>query len=166
MALEIAVDQFHVRLLHTAARPPERTRPGDAAYDLRCAEGFSLWPRERATVGTGVAVALAAEHPVARVVLESPYTSIADLAASIYWFVPVRLLLKDSFHSDQRIAKVTAPVLVVHGERDNIVPVTFGQRLYQLIPGPKQLLRLPNAGHNDHDSHGLPEMVKPFVLGR
>jgi dUTP pyrophosphatase len=58
MALEIAVDQLHVRRLHAAARPPARTRPGDAAYDLRCAEGFSLWPRERATVGTGVAVAL------------------------------------------------------------------------------------------------------------
>jgi dUTP pyrophosphatase len=60
MALEIAVDQFHVRLLHPEARPPARTRPGDAAYDLRCAEGFSLWPRERATVATGVAVALPA----------------------------------------------------------------------------------------------------------
>jgi dUTP pyrophosphatase len=60
MALEIAVDQFHVRLLHPAARPPARTRPGDAAYDLRCAQGFSLWPRERATVPTGVAIALPA----------------------------------------------------------------------------------------------------------
>lgn len=58
MALEIAVDQLQVRLLHPAAQPPARTRPGDAAYDLRCAESFSLWPRERATVGTGVAVAL------------------------------------------------------------------------------------------------------------
>jgi dUTP pyrophosphatase len=60
MALDIALDQFHVRLLHPAARPPARTRRGDAAYDLRCAEGFSLWPRERDTVPTGVAVALPA----------------------------------------------------------------------------------------------------------
>jgi dUTP pyrophosphatase len=60
MALDIALDQFQVRLLHPAARPPARTRPGDAAYDLFCAEGFSLWPRERATVPTGVAVALPA----------------------------------------------------------------------------------------------------------
>jgi dUTP pyrophosphatase len=58
MALDIAVDQFHVRLLHPEARPPARARPGDAAYDLRCTEGFSLWPHERVTVGTGVAVAL------------------------------------------------------------------------------------------------------------
>ena len=55
MALDIAIDQFQVRLLRPAAQPPARTRPGDAAYDLRCAEGFSLWPRERATVATGIA---------------------------------------------------------------------------------------------------------------
>jgi dUTP diphosphatase len=58
MALDIALDELQVRLLHPAAQPPARTRPGDAAYDLRCLEGFSLWPRERATVPTGVAVAL------------------------------------------------------------------------------------------------------------
>jgi dUTP pyrophosphatase len=58
MALDIALDELQVRLLHPAAQPPARTRPGDAAYDLRCVQGFSLWPRERATVPTGVAVAL------------------------------------------------------------------------------------------------------------
>jgi uncharacterized protein len=78
----------------------------------------------------------------------------------------VRLLIADSFRSDQRIAKVTAPVLVVHGERDIIVPIRFGERLYGLIPGPKQFMRLPNAGHNDHESHGLTEMLRPFLLGR
>ena len=58
MALDIALDELQVRLLHPAAEPPARTRPGDAAYDLRCLQGFSLWPRERATVPTGVAIAL------------------------------------------------------------------------------------------------------------
>jgi dUTP pyrophosphatase len=58
MALDIALDELQVRLLHPAAQPPARTRPGDAAYDLRCLQGFSLWPRERATVPTGVAIAL------------------------------------------------------------------------------------------------------------
>src|SRR5687768_7963593 len=138
-----------------------------AAHDFAAqrygADRIALWGE---SLGTGVAVALAAEHPVARVILESPYSSIADVAASIYWFVPVRLLLLDSFRSDQRIAKVTAPVLVVHGERDNIIPITYGERLYQLIPGPKRFIRLPNAGHNDHDAHGLPEMLKPFILDR
>jgi len=135
-----------------------------AAYDFAAerygANRVVLWGE---SLGTGVAVALAAEKPVARVILESPYSSVADVAASVYWFAPVRLLLKDTFHSDERIAKVTVPVLVVHGERDNIVPITFGERLYEMIPGPKQFIRLPHAGHNDHDSHGLPEMVRPFL---
>ncbi|HET7679643.1 MAG TPA: alpha/beta hydrolase [Xanthobacteraceae bacterium] len=138
-----------------------------AAYDFAAerygADRIVLWGE---SLGTGVAVALAASSPVARIILESPYSSIADVAASIYWFVPVRLLLMDSFRSDQRIDKVTVPVLVVHGERDNVVRITFGERLYEMIPGPKQFIRLPKAGHNDHDSHGLPEMVRPFVHGR
>ena len=58
MALDIAVDQFHVRLLHPAAQPPARTRPGDAATTCAALEAFSLWPRERTTVPTGVAIAL------------------------------------------------------------------------------------------------------------
>ncbi|HEY6692478.1 MAG TPA: dUTP diphosphatase [Solirubrobacteraceae bacterium] len=60
MALDTALDQLQVKLLHPAAHAPARTRPGDAAYDLRCTQGFSLWPREHATVPTGVAVALPA----------------------------------------------------------------------------------------------------------
>lgn len=58
MAISIELDALQVRLLHPAARPPERTRPGDAGLDLRCAEAFRLWPGERATVPTGVAIAL------------------------------------------------------------------------------------------------------------
>lgn len=58
MALETAVDHLQVRLLRPDARPPARARPGDAGYDLRTAQGFSLWPGERVTVPTGVALAL------------------------------------------------------------------------------------------------------------
>ncbi|MEX0752871.1 MAG: alpha/beta hydrolase [Xanthobacteraceae bacterium] len=117
------------------------------------------------SLGTAVAVALASEKPVARLVLESPFTSIADLAAAIYWYVPVRWLIKDAFRSDLRIGKVAAPVLVVHGARDTIIPIGFGERLYALIRAPKRFIRLPDAGHNDHDSHSLPELVRAFVLG-
>src|ERR687893_2330210 len=60
MALDIARDQLHVRLLRAGAHAPARSRPGDAGYDLRCASGFSLWPGQRVTVPTGVAIALPA----------------------------------------------------------------------------------------------------------
>jgi dUTP pyrophosphatase len=58
MALLTTVDQLQVRVLRPGAQPPARTRPGDAGYDLRTAEGFSLWPGERATVPTGISIAL------------------------------------------------------------------------------------------------------------
>src|SRR5437763_9144524 len=80
--------------------------------------GFSL--------GTGVAVALAAEQPVGKLILEAPYTSIADVAASAFWFMPVRLVMRDQFRSDGQIARVRVPLLVMHGERDATIPISFG----------------------------------------
>ena len=69
------------------------------------------------SLGSGVAVALAADKPVGRVILEAPFTSAAAVAAGRYWYLPVRLLMKDQFRSDERIGKVTAPVLI-HAEGD------------------------------------------------
>jgi uncharacterized protein len=115
------------------------------------------------SLGTGVAVALAAEKPVARVVLESPFTSAVDIAARRYWFVPVRWLMKDQFRSDLRIGKVTAPVLVLHGERDGVVPISLGEQLYALIKSPKSFVRFPGAGHNDLGANGAVGVAKQFL---
>jgi len=135
-----------------------------AAYDFAAShypvDRIVLWGE---SLGTGLAVALASERPVSRVILESPYTSIADLAAAVYWFVPVRLLIKDPFYSDARIGKVTAPVLVLHGTNDNIIPMTYGEGLYALIRSPKRFVRLAGAGHNDHDAHGAIAAVRAFL---
>src|SRR5262249_59622837 len=92
------------------------------------------------SLGTGVAVALAAEKKVARVVLEAPFLSGVSIAASAYPFVPVRLLMKDQFRSDLRIRDVAAPVLIVHGDRDNVIPIESGEQLFGLIPAPKRFL--------------------------
>src|SRR6266567_5374201 len=91
------------------------------------AERIVLWGE---SLGTGVAVALAAQQPVGHLILQSPFTSAADVGMQSYWFVPVRLLMKDQFRSDLRIGEVTAPVLVLHGDRDNIVPMALAERLY------------------------------------
>lgn len=153
----------------SSGRPSEAglLRDAAAAYAFAAArsppERIVLWGE---SLGTGVAVAVAAEHPVGRIVLESPFTSAADIAASIYSFIPVRLIMKDQFRSDERIGRVTAPVLVLHGERDNIVPIAFGERLYALIRAPKRFVRLPGAEHNDHDQHGVVEIVRKFLAER
>jgi fermentation-respiration switch protein FrsA (DUF1100 family) len=126
------------------------------------AERIVLWGE---SLGSGVAVALAAEMPVGWLILQSPFTSAADVGAQSYWFVPVRLLMKDQFRSDLRIGKVTAPVLVLHGERDGVVPIALAERLYGLINAPKRFVRFAEVGHNDLDTPAV-EAAKQFIGDR
>jgi fermentation-respiration switch protein FrsA (DUF1100 family) len=112
---------------------------------------IALWGE---SIGSGVAVAVAAAKPVLAVVLESAFTSAADVGAAVYWYLPVRLLMKDQFRSDLVIEKVTAPVLMLHGDRDAVVPIMLGEHLYSLIKARKRFLRFPGAGHNDLGTHG------------
>ena len=138
--------------------------------DAEAAYGFALRqvPAERVVVfgellGTGVAVALAASHKVGAVVLQSPFTSAADIGAMVYWFLPVRLLMKDPFYSDRSIKQVTAPLLILHGERDRVVPLALGERLFALAHEPKRMVRLPFADHVDLDQYGALAAVLSFI---
>jgi fermentation-respiration switch protein FrsA (DUF1100 family) len=136
----------------------------EAAYAFAAAQV----PAQRLVVfgeslGSGVAVALAAAHPVGGLVLEAPFTSAAEVGAAVYWFLPVRLLMKDSFHSDTRIGKVTAPLLILHGARDAVVPIGQGERLFSLANEPKRFLRFAEGGHNDLDRHGALDAVRRFI---
>jgi hypothetical protein len=119
--------------------------------------GFSL--------GTGVAVAMAAEHPVAKLILEAPYTSTVDVAGALLRIVPVRLLMLDQFHSDQRIARVSAPLLIMHGTNDPAIPISFGERLFALAHEPKQFVRFPAGGHENLDDFGAIEAARRFIDG-
>src|SRR6516162_84480 len=117
--------------------------------DAKAAYAFSVahYPAERLvlwgeSLGSALALTLAAENPVGCVVLEAPFTSAVDVGAQHYWFVPVRLCMKDRFRSDLRAGKVIAPVLVVHGENDLVVPVILGKQLYGLLRTPKRFVRV------------------------
>jgi hypothetical protein len=133
-------------------------RDGAAAYAFTAARydpsrivawGFSL--------GTGVAVAIASEHPVGKLILEAPYTSTIDVAASLFPIVPVSLLMRDRFHSDRRIAGVTVPLLVMHGDA--------GERLFAMAREPKQFVRFPGGGHDNLDDFGALETARQFIGG-
>jgi uncharacterized protein len=117
------------------------------------------------SLGTGVAVALAAEKPVGRVILEAPFTSAAAVAAIRYWYMPVRLLMKDQFHSDERIAKVTAPILILHGLHDRVVPYTMGEQLFERANQPKHIVKFLDGGHEDLDANGALHAVARFLAG-
>jgi fermentation-respiration switch protein FrsA (DUF1100 family) len=128
---------------------------GVAAYEfaskLYTPARVALWGE---SLGSGIAVAVASEAPVARLVLESPFTSAVDVGASVYSFLPVRLLMKDQFRSDLRIKNVKAPILILHGERDSVVPIAFGERLFAMITGEKKFARFKGGEHYDLDRHG------------
>ncbi|MDB5603058.1 MAG: Alpha/beta hydrolase [Xanthobacteraceae bacterium] len=115
------------------------------------------------SLGSGVAVAIAASQPVNRLVLEAPYSSTVDVAAAVFWYLPVRWLMKDTFRSDLRIAQVKVPLLVLHGARDGVVPMRFGERLYAQANEPKRMVRFPDAGHTDLDAYGAMAVARQFL---
>lgn len=117
--------------------------------------GFSL--------GTRVATALAAERPIAKLILESPYTSTVELAGSLLRIVAVSLLMLDQFRSDQRIARVTVPLLIMHGTSDPAIPIALGERLFALAHDPKQFVGFPGGGHENLDDFGAIETARSFI---
>ncbi len=139
----------------------------DAAYGFAAgevpAEQIVAWGH---SLGTGVAVRLAAERKLGGLILEAPYTSTADVAVMRFPFVPVRRLMKDQFRSDLRIGKVTAPVLVMHGVRDRVIPIALGERLFALINSPKRFVRFSEGGHIDLDDFGALAVVADFLARR
>jgi uncharacterized protein len=76
---------------------------------------------------------------------------------------PVRWLIRDSFRSDLRVVRVTAPLLIMHGGRDATIPIRFGERLFALAREPKQFVRFPEAGHNDLANYGAIETARRFI---
>jgi fermentation-respiration switch protein FrsA (DUF1100 family) len=115
------------------------------------------------SLGTGVAVAMAAERNVAGLVLETPFSSIAEVANSRYWFVLAKWLVRDRYDSMARIGKVRAPILLFHGDADKTIPIRFGERLYDAAPEPKEGHFFSGGNHTDLYDHGAGELVMDFV---
>lgn len=124
----------------------------------RDAEAAAGWLAERGharvayvaeSLGTGVAVELAVRRPPVALVLEAPFDGLVEVGRHHFPWLPVRWLLRDRFASAAKIPKVTAPLLVIHGDRDEVVPQARGRALFDAATEPKQWLGVPGAGHND-----------------
>jgi uncharacterized protein len=100
------------------------------------------------SLGAAVALELAHHHPPAGLILQSPFTSVRDMARLHYPLVP-RALVPDAYPSLRVICSLAVPLLVLHGERDDIVPLMFGEELYAAATCPKRLVRFRGRGHND-----------------
>jgi fermentation-respiration switch protein FrsA (DUF1100 family) len=115
------------------------------------------------SLGSGVAVPLAARHEAAAVVLFAPFASAVSIAEKHYPFLPVRLLMKDQFRSIDIVAKLRVPVLMVHGERDRVVPIASGRELYAAAPEPKRFVALPEADHFTLFRDGGIQAIRDFL---
>lgn len=127
--------------------PSEEGFHADAEAGLAFLRGQGVMPGRVVlygeSLGSAVAVRLAAATagrgaPVGAIILEAPFTSIADVAQHHYPFVPARPLVKDRFDAASRVASAKAPLLVLHGERDRVVPIAFGRALFEAASEPKR----------------------------
>jgi hypothetical protein len=103
------------------------------------------------SLGSGVATNLAHKNSLGGLVLVSPYTSLPDVAAKIYWYVPVKLLMHDKFANIDKIAAVDAPVLIIHGDEDGLIPISHSVALNAKVQTQTQLKIYVGEGHNDVD---------------
>ncbi|MBT5898497.1 MAG: alpha/beta hydrolase [Rhodospirillaceae bacterium] len=136
-----------------------------AALDYLAGQGL---PGERLvlvgeSLGSGVAVRMASEARFRAVILEAPYTSTVDVGQAAYFFLPVRLMMYDRFPSIDLIADIQAPLLLIHGVDDRIIPTRFGRRLFKAARQPKEAHFIPDAGHNDLFEHGLTDIELDFL---
>lgn len=115
------------------------------------------------SLGTGVAVQMGTERTVAAVVLESPYTSVPDVASLRYPLVPVHWLALDRFENIAKVDRLRAPLLITHGEQDTVIPVFLGQQLFARAPFPKEAIHLPGAGHLDMYAWGAGRAILGFI---
>ena len=149
-------------------RPSEEALTGDARGLLDWLAGQGVPPERTVlygeSLGSGIAVKLAAEREVAGVILEAPYTSIAELAQLHYWYLPAKWLILDRWNSLDIVAGLRAPLLVVHGGRDRTVPPRYSRRLFEAAPEPKEYFLFDQASHNDlYDFPQVPARVIDFL---
>jgi len=103
------------------------------------------------SLGSGTAIALAAQYPVKGLILDSSYSSVSDVAKTIYPWIPVAWLLKDTWDSLSRIQNVKVPIFFIHAKQDSVLPFRLAKKLFEASPGPKKHLWLEGErGHNDN----------------
>jgi fermentation-respiration switch protein FrsA (DUF1100 family) len=115
------------------------------------------------SLGSGVAVRLASEQPVGAVILDAPYTSLPDVGKLFYPVMPVQTFMVDRFDSKKHISAVRAPILILHGTNDQVVPFTLGKALFEAAPQPKEMVVLQGAGHSDIYAFGAFSRLDEFL---
>lgn len=101
------------------------------------------------SLGSAVALDLALSRPCRALVLESPFASIPAMARAVYPFLPLWPLVRTRYDNEAKVPRLAVPLLVLHGDRDEVVPLAQGRRVFEAAPEPKRFFTIPGAGHND-----------------
>jgi fermentation-respiration switch protein FrsA (DUF1100 family) len=140
----------------------------DADYALKYLKSLNINSEDiiifGESIGSGVAVNLASKHNFATIVLEAPFTSVLEVAKETYWFLPVSLILKDRFESNKLVSKITSPVLIFHANRDNVVPFSQGQELYELFSSRKKFITIDGDFHVGIDADFIIKHLNEFLV--
>ena len=115
------------------------------------------------SLGTGVATHLAQNKNFAGIILETPFTSMIDAAKNFYPYIPVGLLLKDKFDNKSKIKNINSPVLIMHGEADQIVPFFMGKKMYEIANEPKYSYFTKHDNHMMEYDENLVKALKSFL---
>ncbi len=117
------------------------------------------------SIGTGTAVQMAKEHDVKALILISPFYSLYRLAQDMYPIFPAKYVLKDQYLSNEKITEIDAPLFIIHGQKDNVIPYKHALDLFNLAIEPKQIKDFPQAKHNDIFSFGALNEIETFLTG-
>jgi fermentation-respiration switch protein FrsA (DUF1100 family) len=115
------------------------------------------------SLGCGLAVKFSTQYTFEATILEAPYTSIADVASRHYWYLPAKLLVLDRFDIISIIKNIKSPLLVIHGEKDNVISINFGKKVFKSAPETKKAIFVSDAGHNNLYEFKIYDKIKHFL---
>ncbi len=114
------------------------------------------------SLGTGIATKMATENDFKGLLLITPYTTISDRASEIYFYLPIKSLVHDNFDNINNISKVEEPVIIIHGDNDDIIPHTHSLKIIKEANEPKKLIIYPDVNHSNYDSKTVFTEMKNF----
>lgn len=169
----IAADGYGVFMLNyrryggSEGRPTEARIAADAVSAYDTLRGLGVAPHDIVaygeSLGTAVATRLALQRQVEALVLEAPFTSILAVAKMLWKYFPLDLIMADQYRTIDMIGKVTAPLFIVHGGRDSIIPLDHARHVFHAANEPKKLVVVPQADHNDLFDRGAWTQVRGFL---
>jgi fermentation-respiration switch protein FrsA (DUF1100 family) len=169
----IGADGYGVFMLNyrryggSEGRPSETRLSADAVSAYDYLRGLGVAPHDIVaygeSLGTAVASRLALQRHVEGLVLEAPFTSIVDVGRLLWPLFPLGLIMADQYRTIDRIGQVEAPLFIIHGGRDAIIPLDQARHVFHAAAEPKSFALLPQAGHNDLFDRGAWDKVRGFL---